>query len=256
MARGIKIFFLAFFLSACVSTSDPTATPFSLEPIATSPEMEGIVSSWLVAYIERTGQVNLQLEVLSHQEILPSLESGVIEAAFVAQDVPEGWFATLLVREPIVVIVNKQVGIESLEVQDLGDLFSGRTTSWEGLSGDDLPVHLFIPFPGSVFREGFAQQILATSPFDPSARLVSAPKEILQLVKSTPGGMGFIPMEEFEEDVKLVAVAGLLPGDEPLEGNGYPLWVDLLVLSPQEPSGDLREFIIWLQGTYLPENSD
>jgi phosphate transport system substrate-binding protein len=256
MGRGIRNLFLAIYLAGCVSRPDTTATPFSLERMATTPELEGIVSSWLAAYVEQTGEANLQLDVLSSQEILPSLESGVVEAAFVAQEVPEGWFASPLVREPIVVIVNSQVTIVSLKVQDLKDLFSGQVKSWENLADNDLPIQLYIPFPGSVFRERFAQQILAESPFDPSARLGSTPEEILEMVRLGPGGIGFIPMEEVEENINLIAVAGVLPSDELLEDSEYPVWIDLLVLSPQEPSGYLREFIVWLQGTYLPEMGD
>ncbi len=254
MGRGIRNLFLAIYLAGCVSRPDSTATPITIERMATTPEMEGIVSSWLAAYVEQTGQANLQLDVLSSQEILPSLESGVVEAAFVAQEVPEGWFASSLVREPIVVIVNSQVSIVSLEIQDLKDLFSGQVKSWEDLADNDLPVQLYIPFPGSVIRERFAQQILAESPFNPSAWLGSTPEEIFKLVSSNPGGIGFIPMEELEGNVNLVAVAGVLPGEEPQEDTKYPVWIDLLVLAPQEPSGYLREFIVWLQGTYLAES--
>lgn len=251
MGRGIGVLFLLMTLTACVSTSEPTAIAFNVERIATTSELEGLVSRWLTAYIEETGRVNLHLELLPSQEMLSTLERGDSKLGFIGGDVPVGWFATPLSREAIAIIVSPQISISSLEVEELADLFSGRVKSWETFSDDAVAIQPIIPFSGNVFRERFAQEVMGPSPFDPSSLLGSTPDEILELVESVPGAVGFLPIGQMGEEVAVIAISGVVPSVDSVESGAYPLWVDILAVSPQEPIGPVRDFVIWLQGTFL-----
>ena len=92
---------------------------------------------------------------------------------------------------------------------------------------------------------------MGNSAFDPSAIVGSTPDAVLELVKLEPGAIGFIPAWRLEQGVNSVTIAGVEPRKETLESGAYPLWVDILAISPEEPVGLLRDFLVWLQGTYL-----
>lgn len=243
--------FLILFLSACVSTPETTATPFSIQHIATTPDWEGEVASWLIAYSQETAKANFQLELLTPQEILSTLESGNVELAFVDQEVPEGWFATPIKREAILVILNHEVTLASLQIDDLANIFSGRVKFWDAFSDSSDPIQPIVPLPGSKLREKFTEGFMENSPFDPSAIVGSTPDTILELVKSKEGAIGFIPAWRLDQGVNSIAIGGVEPTKEALESGSYRLWVDILAISPEEPVGPLRDFLGWLQGTYL-----
>ncbi len=239
-------------LTACVSSVEPTSTPFLVQRIAVSPELEGLISPWLVEYMEESGHANLKLESFSPQEIFPSLETGRVSLGLVNQEVPDGWFATPLWREAITVVVNPKIRLESLDLNNLADIFSGRVETWESLSESPDSIQLVVPVPGSVIRERFLQIVMGNSSFDPAALVGGTPDAIFELVKSQPGAIGILPKWCVKEGVDVVTIMGTKPQEETLQSGAYPLWVDVVAVSPEEPVGHLRDFLVWLQGTYLP----
>jgi hypothetical protein len=253
MAKGWSIVLLMMMLTACTTAPQPTPTPPVLHPIATTPDLEVMLMAWLSAYVEDTGMVQLQLEVLSPQILYSSLDSGEVETAFSSQEPPQGWFATPMAREAIAIIVNPQIPVETFGIDELADIFSGRLRSWDAFADIDDEILPVIPFQGDAVRERFAAIVLGEAPFDPSCLLGSNPHAILDLVGERSGAIGFIPMGQVGEGVRVVAVEGEQPDYDGLTSGRYPLWFEVIATSPQEPTGPVRDFLGWLQGSYLPE---
>jgi DNA-binding transcriptional LysR family regulator len=252
---GLLLFVIMLSLTACASAVEPTATPFTIHRIAIVPEMEGLISPWLAEYTEAFGQGNLKLDLFSPREIVPALEDGVAGLGLISQDVPEGWFATPLWKEAIAVIVHPQIKIESLDILTLADIFSGAIASWESISESSGSIQPIVPLRGSITREKFIQVVMGNSSFDPAAIVGGTPDAVFSFVQSRPGAIGFVPFWRVAEGVKVVAIADIMPQEETVLDGTYPLWVDVVAVSPEEPIGQLREFLVWLQGTYLPSQA-
>lgn len=255
MAKWGWSLILLFSLTACVSKVEPTETPFSLQRIALAPELEGLISPWLAVYIEESGHADLKLDLFSPREIVPALETGRAELGLVSQEVPEGWFATPLWREAIAVVVNPDVKLETLDLGNLADVFSGRVKVWDTLAESSAPIQPIVPLPGSLIRDRFIRVVMRDSSFDTSAVLGGTPDAILELVEAEPGAIGILPFWRVGEGVNVVAIAGISPGQTTVMSGAYPLWLDVVAVSPEEPIGHLREFLVWLQGTYLPSQA-
>jgi len=255
---GKKRWFLFFilFLSACVSTPETTAIPFSIQHIATTPDWEGLVASWLTAYGQEATNTNLQLDILTPQEILSELEIRGVELAFVDQGVPEGWFATPMKREAILIIVNPEIKLATLQVNDLVNIFSGRVKSWDIFADSSDFIQPIVPHTGSQLRGKFAEGFMENSTFDPAAIVGSTPDAIVELVKSKAGAIGLLPAWRLEQGVKSIPIGGVTATKEALDSGSYPLWIDILAISPEEPISPIREFLVWLQGTYLPSQGE
>jgi phosphate transport system substrate-binding protein len=255
MGKAGRFLILLLSLTACVSTAEPTETPFSIQQIVTAPELEGLISPWLVEYVKESGHATLKLDSLPSAEILTALEGKNVDVGLIGQDAPKGWFITPLWREAIAVIVNPEVDLSSLDIDALADVFSGRIKTWDALTGTSLPIQPVIPFPGSIVREKFMQVVMRNSSFDPAALIGGTPDAIFELVKSETGAIGFLPIWRVQAGVDIVELAGISPRKEALGSGNYPLWLDILAVSPEEPVGDLRDFLVWLQGSYLPSLS-
>jgi ABC-type phosphate transport system substrate-binding protein len=252
MARWGGLLILLLSLTACVSAVSPTETPFVIQRIGVAQELEGLVSPWLHEYITITHHANIKLEPLPSHEIFAALESGRVDLGLISEEVPEGWFVTPVWREAIAVIVNPEITLETLDMVMLADVFSGRMKTWHNLTGSSDAIQAVIPPPGSIVREKFSQNVMGNAAFDPAAMIGSIPEEVYQLVKTKPGAIGFLPNWRVENGVDIVAISGITPEADAVQSGAYPLWLDMVAVSPEEPIGNLRDFLVWLQGNYLP----
>jgi hypothetical protein len=51
-----------------------------------------------------------------------------------------------------------------------------------------------------------------------------------------------------DSELKQIGIEGVLPGNAADQASDYPLWIDVLAVSIEEPHGNLRDFLVWLQG--------
>jgi ABC-type phosphate transport system substrate-binding protein len=70
-------------------------------------------------------------------------------------------------------------------------------------------------------------------------------------IRSLNGGIGFIPASQLEQGMRMVEIDGIAPTDAAISSGEYPLWVDIKATSLEEPTGQIREFLGWLQQSRL-----
>jgi ABC-type phosphate transport system substrate-binding protein len=163
-----------------------------------------------------------------------------------------------LVPHPIAVIIfsvviNKAVGIHSLTTNQLQKIYSGQFTNWAQLGGQNLPIDLVSRGSDSGTRSTFDQKVLgagggsgsepATSsynctdrdprlPLSPVIRCeTSSTEELLSLVNSTSGGLGYAEMSLTSQSqpnkypqVDQVQLNGRGADPESVKNNQYPFW--------------------------------
>lgn len=251
MLRRIALLLFVVLLVACEVTPEPSATTQVVQNLATPPELEAMVSSWLTEYYSQTETRSLHLEILPRDRSISEIDMNFTDLLILGEEPPEDWFATPLVREAIAVIVSPDITLSSLGLEELKDLFTGKTKSWETFAGVEKPVQLIIPFKGDIFRERFVQVVLDNSSFDPSAYLANTPQATLEYIRSKSGAIGFLPISQLEEDVGVVEIESSGSDKVVINPGESPLGVDIVAMSPEEPVGALREFLVWLQRTYL-----
>lgn len=255
MVRRGCLLVLLLSLTACVSAVTPTETPFAIQRIGLPQELEGLISPWLIEYMAKTNHANIKIEPLAPQEIIAALESGRVDLGLISEEVPEGWFATPVWREAIAVIVNPEITLETLDIVMLADIFSGRIKTWDTLAGSSDVIQPIIPPPGSIIREKFSQIAMGNAAFDPAALIGSTPDEVYELVKAKSGAIGILPNWRVENGTDIAAITGITPKAEAVQSGAYPLWMDIIAVSPKEPVGNLRDYLVWLQGNQLPSES-
>ena len=238
---------LSFILGGCV-TEAPTATPYSAYRIASPPELESMVISWLVAYQEIDPQTLLQIEIVSPQVLQEATEIQNVDLIITSYKPPEGWYATPLLSAEIVVIVNPRNELDTLLEADLALIFAGKIHSWADLGGRDEKIQPVIPLQGEASREKFQEVILGGSPFALTSLLAPTPAFVRQFVRENPGGIGFLLRGNLSEDVRRIALIADTSG---AEDPGGQLRLDIHAIWNEEPLGDLHAFLLWLQGSYL-----
>jgi ABC-type phosphate transport system substrate-binding protein len=93
----------------------------------------------------------------------------------------------------------------------------------------------------------FEEKVMGGAPVSGGALLAPGPEAALTLVAEDAGAIGLIPLSAADDRARLVRIDGVLPAGETLRDGRYPLALPILMIAPAEPSGDLRDWIVWLQ---------
>jgi phosphate transport system substrate-binding protein len=93
--------------------------------------------------------------------------------------------------DALAIITNYKVGVDSMSVQQLAMLFSGKIRNWKELGGDDLPVILYGRDKASGTRNYFYHKILSGTSAGPITEC-SSNEAILKAVIAQPGAVGYV----------------------------------------------------------------
>lgn len=107
--------------------------------------------------------------------------------------------------DAIAVVVHPDNFVESLTLEQVQTLFSGKIVGWYGFGGSDRPVRLLAPMPSS----GEYQALRRISPggdfsLPPAAELVSASADVLSTVSSDLRAVGLVSMTLDRSKVRTV----------------------------------------------------
>jgi phosphate transport system substrate-binding protein len=117
---------------------------------------------------EKRGIV-FDLKIVSSDTALNRLENGFSEIAAVTlpisyEMVEKGYVAIPFCKDPIVVIVNKSVSIDSLKSDEVRNIFSGGISNWKQVGGDDLEITKVIPCQDTGAYKNFERLFMGLKP--------------------------------------------------------------------------------------------
>lgn len=239
-------------LGACAPAPTPSPTPGPVPRVAVTPAFAPLVLGWGQLYLEQTGPLPFDLEVVHASAALEGLKQGDYEIAIGALEPEEGWFATPLASDPIVVMSGSGAGLREITSTALVDLLTGRVADWAALGGSAQPVQPVIPLPGDDLRRVLDEQLMLGRPFASNSRLIASPGQALALLEQEPGGLALVPLSALPDGAVPLRLEGMLPSQGDSVADGYGLIATILAIAPDEPDGPVRDWLVWLQSTPKP----
>ena len=101
----------------------------------------------------------------------------------------------------LTVVVNPGLRITDLTAPAVADLFSGEAQSWGDLSGQDIPVQVFLPAVTHLVPSSVQRTLLGGSTgWSAGAITVPDAYALLKKVAEAKGGIGWIPSEMLPAD--------------------------------------------------------
>ncbi|GAB4159269.1 MAG: hypothetical protein Fur0021_29980 [Candidatus Promineifilaceae bacterium] len=192
----------------------------------------------------------MELITGNDEVLLADLDAKLLDAILV-HAIPENrhdWFNPIAV-DGLVFLIHPDNGISNLTLNQIQDIFSGRTLTWAGVGGSDQPIQLLTREAGAGARALFQARIMAEQRVSITALVQPDDAAMRQAVVATPGSIGYSMMGQSSNQVgaRLLAVAGISPTPATTANQTYPLSVPLYFVSLAEPQGELRAFLAWLQ---------
>ena len=225
----------------------PTATQQVLR-IGVTPALHSWAQTRWREYQEQSIEETnaLQLVPSTAESGLLALEDSEIQLLITALLPKQEFFLTPLGHEGIAVILHPNNPIRSFSGSILQSLFIGEITDWEklGWEGSILPL---IPMPADDLRTVFQVHLLEGQPYSTKSWIGPTPNAIWQLLEDHPYAIGLIPFSDLPPTSKVARVDSILPNLETIRSHRYPLSMEVIGVSVEEPAGRVRDWVTWLQ---------
>ncbi|HET7087333.1 MAG TPA: phosphate ABC transporter substrate-binding protein [Anaerolineae bacterium] len=163
-------------------------------------------------------------------------------------------------RDAIAVIVHPDNPVESLTLQQISDIYSGKITNWKEVGGEDRPIVLLSRETNSGTHVYFLEEVIRLGDsenktlFSPDTLLLPSSEGITAEVRQNLNAIGYDGLGYVTPDVKTVAVAAepgapyVKPSIESVNAGQYPIARPLFMYTNGEPGGTVKEFIDWILG--------
>ncbi len=239
-------------LAGCSLTPQQAAGPArETISIISVPEAAGIVAEMSETFAHTRDGLSVTVGQATSVDAQAALLNGSATAIALTEHSslpPSAWTETEIARQPISVIVHPDNPIKSLSLDDLGAIYTGRTTSWAQLGGPAQPIMVLSREPGSSAR---AHVDLATIGVDSkltgNALLLPSDEAMVASVQRRAEAIGYVTGAVAPEGTKIISIDGMAPSAA-ASGRPYPLWQPIYLVTPYAPSHSLAALVSYIRG--------
>jgi phosphate transport system substrate-binding protein len=145
--------------------------------------------------------------------------------------------------DAVAVVVNKSNPLDEITIEQLKDIFSGKTDKWP--SGD--PVTAFNRNEDSGTRELFTERVMGGKDAKFGEKVtVKHDGVLLSSVAKIPNAIGYTSLGETNDTVKVLKVTGVEPTAETIQSGKYPLARTLTFATKGDASTDVAAFFTFI----------
>lgn len=227
------VLLLSFLLTGCIGSVDQPADISGSITITGSTALLPLVTAAQQAYQQQHPQTHIQVggggSLTGLQDVTKN-RSDVGDSDIYADP---GTFPDpnltdhIVCVTPFVMIVNKDVRINSLTRQQIIDIYNtGKYTDWSQLDGGpSLPIKAIVRPNSSGTRVTFRKYILNGLDEKGSIKLqVDDTKKVVNMVAQTPGAIGYVALSAVTPAVKYIAIDGYAPTNANITSGHYNFW--------------------------------
>jgi len=150
----------------------------------------------------------------------------------------------------IAIVVNKDNNISGLTTEQVKGIFTGEITNWNEVGGSDAEINVITREEGSGTRDAVQEIVMGGKnvSFVDGAIVQSSTEAVQQAVAQDPNAIGFMSYAAVS-DTKALEIDGVAPSEETVLDGSYTIQRPFLFLVKGEPTGALKAFIDWVNGS-------
>ena len=279
----------AFALSGCTMGSDdqpadgkPTETPAAETPDPSEPTTEALSGAVLAVgasamqplveaaaqeFMKKYPDVNISVQAGGSGTGISSIAEGSVDIGnsdVFAEEKDVDPEAVGIVGHKICVVamgpvVHADINLDNITKQQMKDIFTGKVTNWNEISGQDLPIIVINRAEGSGTRATFetfaidGEPTITTQEQDSSGTTAT-------MVAETPGAISYLAFSYVNEGFngKALNVDGVEPTEENVNDNSWYIWAYEHSYTSKTPTPQTQAFIDFMmsdevQNGVIPE---
>ena len=273
-SKHIRLLLILFLLSACtlIPGSDEDMGPSeAIETIENkgSDTMVNLALAWAEEYQRLNPNISISVTGGGSGTGIAALINGTVDIANASRAIkPEEIelirtnnvepIEFVVARDAIAVIINLHNPIETLTLQQISDIFSGKYNNWLELGGEDRPIVRLSRETNSGTHVYFLEEVLRLGEsdndtlFSADTLLLPSSEGITAEVRDNPNAIGYDGLGYVTPEVKVVAVstvAGMefvIPSAETVNNGSYPIARDLYMYTSGQPSEVEESYLEWI----------
>ncbi len=273
MKRVVVLGLLLTFAVSCGPTSASSASqPTAYIQNKGSDTIVNLALAWAEAYQQEHSNIRISVTGGGSGTGIAALLNGTVDIANASRQIsseetqqaqakgirPEEF---VIARDAIAVIVNPGNPISRLTLQQISDIFKGKTNNWRELGGEDRPIVRLSRETNSGTHVYFLENVIRLgNPNDKTlfamdTLLLPSSEGIIAELRDNPNaigydGLGYVPSDG---TVKVIAIAKdaaspyLLPSIATVNSKAYPIARDLYMYTAGDPQGPVKDYLDWIR---------
>ncbi|MDR2512946.1 MAG: phosphate ABC transporter substrate-binding protein [Puniceicoccales bacterium] len=189
-------------------------------------------STGIAAIIGNTAQIGMSSRRAKATEISAGSAKGVkLRPIVVAYD-------------GIGIIINGGNPVATLTRRQIELIFTGEYTDWSSVGGKAGRISIYTRNTSSGTYADFKELAMRKRDYASSSQKMAGNEQIASEIARNPNGIGYVGLAYLQSvGIKVVAIDGVLPSQESVQGKKYPYARPTFYYTDGEPSGETAKFI-------------
>ncbi|SDH14018.1 phosphate ABC transporter substrate-binding protein [Desulfosporosinus hippei] len=156
---------------------------------------------------------------------------------------------------PFLLIVNKDVTVDSLTKEQAADIFTGKVTNWKDVGGKDAKISIIGRAASSGTRLNIEKIVMDGKKMTDAAAAQDSTGNLLTGVAQTPGAIGYVDAAYLKDTVKALKFNGVAYSPETVINGQYPIYSYEHMYTKGEPTGTVKLFLDYILSTEFQEKN-
>lgn len=142
---------------------------------------------------------------------------------------------TQIAIDGIAVITNKNNEVKDLTLEQVKDIYTGKTTNWKEVGGKDAPIVVVSREDGSGTRDGFQENVgFESEELTKDAQISDGSGNIKSTVEGNENAIGYISFGYVDDNVNALTIDGVELTTENIKNNTYAIARPFLFVSKED----------------------
>jgi len=264
--KVILLFVIAVILtviSGCSKREGQTESEERYVTVKGSDTMVHLVSSWAEVFMQKNPGIEVSVTGGGSGTGIAALLNGTTDICAASRNIKQKELDLALqknihpneivvARDGIAVIVHPDNIVKELTLQQLSNIFTGKSLRWSDVSGADEEIIVLSRESSSGTYVFFQEMVMKKQDYTQKAKLLPATSAIIQSTSTDRTAIGYIGLGyalAAKDKVKIVAIKAddsspaVMPSDQTVKTGQYPIARPLYFYLNGDPKGTVKQFI-------------
>lgn len=151
----------------------------------------------------------------------------------------------LIAKDGLCIYLNPENPVQNLSQSQLKDIFTCKVSNWNQVGGPDKTISLITRTPNSGSYLYFKEHILEGGEYCDNATIAFTTENVIEQIKKNKFAIGYGGVA-FKSEIALARVDNILPTEENIRNDRYPISRYLHFYTLNQPIGPVKDFIDWV----------
>jgi phosphate transport system substrate-binding protein len=214
--------------------------------LAGSTSIQPFADKWAEIFMEKYPALGVDVQGGGSSAGIQACKSGACEIGMSSRELKgdeRDLVETVVARDGLAIIVHPSNPVLGAQVAEIKQIFSGDLRNWKYLGGADRSITVVTREEGSGTRGAFQELVMGKTRIYRGAITEDSNGTVREIVAHDPYSIGFISLGLVNEQVRALALDGVVANEENIKSGRYKLVRPFLFVSQGEPTGLAKEFL-------------